>query len=108
MKLRAINEQRFLILSALAGGALHGYGLVDEISELTNGENRPRPGALYHALDKMLEQELVAIDSEEVVDGRLRRRYRLTGLGRDTLSASALQRKRDADTAIRRLGLASS
>jgi len=104
VKVTGLNEQRFLILTALAGGPLHGYGLVAEIAEITDGETRPRPGALYHGLDKMLEQQLVAVDREEIVDGRLRRSYALTGLGREVLAAAAARRRREADVATRRLG----
>ena len=99
----ALNEQRFLILTALAGGPLHGYGLVAEIADITNGETRPRPGALYHGLDKMLEQGLVAVDREELVEGRLRRTYALTQAGLSLLTTEAARRRRDADAAQRRL-----
>lgn len=100
-----LNEQRFLVLTALAGGALHGYGLVEEIAKLTGGRERPRPGALYHGLDKMGDQGLVAVEREEVVDGRLRRYYVLTEAGRKTLAAHARQQQQTAAQAIRRLGL---
>lgn len=100
---QSLNEQRFLILTALAGGPLHGYGLVAEISEITNGETRPRAGSLYHGLDKMLEQGLVAIDSEKEVDGRLRRTYALTDSGHQVLAKEADRRRSHADAAIERL-----
>ncbi|MEE9417109.1 MAG: PadR family transcriptional regulator [Acidimicrobiales bacterium] len=106
MNVQRLNEQRFLILTALATGPLHGYGLVAEIADITKGESRPRPGSLYHGLDKMLEQGLVEVASEAVVDGRLRRSYALTSSGRELLAATALRRRREADTAIGRLGLA--
>lgn len=100
----SINEQRFLILTALASGPRHGYGLSDEISELTDGENRPRPGALYHALDRLAVDGLVMVDREEVVDGRLRRYYALTAPGRSVLEAEAIKRLRAAKHAFNRLG----
>lgn len=99
-----LNEQRFLILTALAGGPLHGYGLVEEIAVLTGGRHRPRPGALYHGLDRMLEQGLVRVDREEVVEGRLRRSYALTDQGRLALGDEARHRRHTATQAIRRLG----
>jgi len=101
-----LNEQRFLVLTALAGGPLHGYGLVEQIVELTDGRERPRPGSLYHGLDKMREQGLVAVEREEVVAGRLRRYYTLTSAGRETLASEAHARKRTAVHALRRLGAA--
>lgn len=100
----ALNEQRFHILVSLARGPLHGYGIAEEISSITNGESRPRPGSLYHALDKLVEQDLVAADREEVVDGRLRRYYRLTEHGTKTLTQEAIRRQRAAEVALDRLG----
>lgn len=99
-----INEQRFLILTALASGPRHGYGLSAEIAELTDGESRPRAGALYHALDRLADDGLVAVDREEVVDGRLRRYYALAAPGRVVLEAEATKRQRAARHAFDRLG----
>ena len=99
-----LNEQRFLILTALAGGPRHGYGLVEEIDAITNGETRPRAGALYHALEKLAADGLVEIDHEQIVDGRLRRYYRLTGEGATRLHAEASERQHSAREALRRLG----
>lgn len=99
-----VNEQRFHILIALTGGALHGYGIAEEIAKITDGEIRPRAGSLYHALDKMVEQSLVALDREEAVDGRLRRYYRLTPEGTETLTYEARRRQRSAMVAVDRLG----
>ena len=100
----ALNEQRFHILVSLARGPLHGYGIAEEISSITNGDSRPRPGSLYHALDKLVDQNLVELDREEVVDGRLRRYYRLTEQGTETLTAEAVRRQRSATVALDRLG----
>jgi DNA-binding PadR family transcriptional regulator len=99
-----INEQRFLILTALASGPRHGYGLSDEIAELTDGESRPRAGALYHALDRLAADGLVAADREEIVDGRLRRYYAITATGCVVLKAEATKRQRAAQHAFNRLG----
>ena len=46
--------------------------------EISGGRVRLRPGALYTALDRLRADELIGVDREEVVDGRLRRYYRLT------------------------------
>ena len=99
----ALNDQRFHILVALAGGPLHGYGIAEEIKTVTNGASSPRAGSLYHALDKLAEQDLVAIDRDEVVDGRLRRYYRLTTHGSTTLADEATRRQRSAKVALQRL-----
>ncbi len=99
-----LNEQRFLVLTALAGGPLHGYGLVEEIAEITEGRVKPRAGSLYHGLDKMLEQGLLVVDREDVVDGRMRRYYTLTTEGRETLRREARERQHMASQALSRLG----
>lgn len=101
-----LNERRFYILTALANGPLHGYAIADEISAISDGHNKPRPGALYHSLDKLMEQNLLAVDREEVVNGRLRRYYRLTEVGSDLLSREATQRASSAKVALGRLNLA--
>ena len=100
----ALNEQRFHILISLARGPLHGYGIAEEIASITEGDSRPRAGALYHALDKLVEQGLVVLDREEAVDGRLRRYYRLTEDGTATLTDEAICRQRSAEVALDRLG----
>ena len=102
----ALNDQRFHILVALANGPMHGYGVAEEIRSITNGDLSPRAGPLYHALDKLVEQQLVEVDREEVVDSRMRRYYKLTGLGSETLSAEALHRQRSPTVALDRLNLA--
>ena len=61
---------------------MHGYGVIQEVAALSDGRVTLRPGTLYGALDRLVEQGLVAADREEVVDGRLRRYYRLTDDGR--------------------------
>ena len=99
----ALNEQRFLILTALADGPLHGYAIADEIKTISEGVRTPRPGSLYHALDKLVDAGLVGVDREETVDGRLRRYYKLTERGALELAAEAELRQATAQTALLRL-----
>jgi PadR family transcriptional regulator PadR len=98
-----MHEPTFLILTALADGRKHGYGVVQEVVDLSAGAVNLRPGTLYGALDRLAEQGLVAVDGEEVVDGRLRRYYVLTEAGVATLSAEAQRRTDNAAEARRRL-----
>lgn len=99
----AINEHRFLILTALANGPRHGYGLVAEIEALTDGAQRPRAGSLYHALEKLESAGLVEQDHDQIVDGRLRRYYRLTEIGEVALRDEAAKRQKVTSEALRRL-----
>ncbi|MEV6630978.1 helix-turn-helix transcriptional regulator [Actinoplanes sp. NPDC051470] len=101
-----MHESTFLILTALAAEPLHGYGIVQAVSVLSDGEVKLRPGTLYGALDRLAEQELVVVDREEAVDGRLRRYYRLTDTGAAALTTQAARLRRHAVAAERNLGLA--
>lgn len=99
-----MQEPTFLILTALASGPLHGYGVIQEVSSLSGGEVRLRAGTLYGALDRLTEQDLIAVDREEAVDGRLRRYYRLTDRGAGVLAGEVDRLRRNAAAAAARLG----
>lgn len=98
-----LNELRFLILAALARTPLHGYALAEEIRLLSADHHTPRPGALYHAIDKLVEGQLVELDREEVVDGRSRRYYRLTSAGSTAVTVEANRRSAAASAAMARI-----
>ncbi|WP_344620725.1 PadR family transcriptional regulator [Dactylosporangium salmoneum] len=98
-----MREPTFLILTALAAGTLHGYGLIQEVSELSRGEVVLGAGTLYGALDRLAEQGLIAVDRDEAVDGRLRRYYRLTDEGAAALATEAERLRRHAAAAVERL-----
>src|SRR5215831_12803951 len=98
-----MQEPTFLILTALAGEPLHGYGVIQEVSRLSSGRVVLRPGTLYGALDRLSEQGLVAADREEIVDGRLRRYYRLTEEGAGLLETEAQRLASNAQAAVQRL-----
>ena len=67
---------------------------------------RLRAGTLYTALDRLRAEDLIAVDREEIVDGRLRRYYRLTPKGSQLLAAEAARLQANAAAAISRLNLA--
>jgi PadR family transcriptional regulator PadR len=98
-----LQEPTFLVLTALAGGPLHGYGVIQEVSELSSGRVRLRAGTLYGALERLTEQGLVAADREEIIDGRLRRYYRLTDEGAHVLDAEVQRLRSNATAAAGRL-----
>jgi DNA-binding PadR family transcriptional regulator len=77
----ALREPTFLILTALAEEPRHGYGILRDVEQISGGRVRLRAGTLYTALDRLTSDEWVSVDREEVVDGRLRRYYRLTDPG---------------------------
>ncbi|MBM2620539.1 helix-turn-helix transcriptional regulator [Actinoplanes sp. LDG1-06] len=93
----------FLILAGLADRPRHGYGIVQVVDELSDGEVKLRPGTLYGALERLTEQGLIEADHEESVEGRLRRYYRLTTDGATALGAEVERLQRHADAAREQL-----
>ena len=103
---RAMQEATFLILTALATGSQHGYGIITEVSQISGGRVRLRAGTLYTALDRLRIDEMIAVDREEIVENRLRRYYRLTPKGSQKLPAEAARLQANAAAALSRLDLA--
>jgi PadR family transcriptional regulator len=100
-----MQEATFLILTALAGGAQHGYGVIADIEEISEGRVRLKAGTLYAALDRLRDDGLIEVDREEVVDSRLRRYYRLTPGGAAVLAEEARRLSAHLRTALSRLQL---
>jgi DNA-binding PadR family transcriptional regulator len=101
-----MQEATFMILTALANGSQHGYGIITDVREISAGRIKLRPGTLYSALDRLRTDKLIDVDREEVVDGRLRRYYRLTPEGTKLLTAEAGRLRAHATVALTRLKLA--
>lgn len=74
----------FQILIALADRPLHGYGIMLDIAERSDGKVKLSPGTLYGSIKQLLEDEWIeeAPDAAAADDER-RRYYRLTREGRD-------------------------
>jgi DNA-binding PadR family transcriptional regulator len=105
MTKRPLQEPAFLILTALAAGRQHGYGIMTDVAQISGGRVRLRAGTLYAALDRLCSEGLIAVDSEEIVDARLRRYYRLTAAGSQRLETEAARLSTNAATAVSRLRL---
>jgi PadR family transcriptional regulator PadR len=84
-----LRPASYFVLASLLDGPLHGYAIASRAAELSDGEVRLTAGTLYGALERMTGQGLVQADREEVVDGRLRRYYRLSDQGRDAVVGEA-------------------
>lgn len=98
-----MQEATFLILTALASGSQHGYGIVADVARISEGRVRLRAGTLYAALDRLRLDGWIAVDREEIVGSRLRRYYRLTMVGSSQLSAEAARVQSNAAAALARL-----
>lgn len=90
--MEALTPAVFHILLSLADGEKHGYGIMQEVAERTDGAMIMGPGTLYGTLKRMLEAGLVEESGERRdpgLDDERRRYYRLTGRGRRAATAEA-------------------
>jgi DNA-binding PadR family transcriptional regulator len=82
----------FHILLALADKERHGYHIMREVDERTNGNVKLGPGTLYGSIKRMMADGLIE-ELEERPDPELdderRRYYRLTDFGFRVASAEA-------------------
>lgn len=98
-----MQEPTFLILTALASGPQHGYGIMTDVAEISGDRVKLRAGTLYAALDRLRADGAIDVDREEVVDSRLRRYYKLTPAGIVMLEAEAARLQANARVAVTRL-----
>jgi DNA-binding PadR family transcriptional regulator len=91
-KLDPLPTAAFHILLALADEDRHGYGIMRQVAEQTEGSVRLGPGTLYGSIKTLLEAGLI----EEVREERdpdlgteRRRYYRLTAGGRKLAEAES-------------------
>jgi PadR family transcriptional regulator PadR len=82
-----MREPTFWTLVSLSGGRRHGYALMQEVREASEGRVELKVATLYSVLERLEREGLVVADGDDVVDGRLRRYFRMTGLGEQSLAA---------------------
>ncbi|MBQ6118060.1 MAG: PadR family transcriptional regulator [Clostridia bacterium] len=70
------------VLSVLQTKEMYGYQIVQTISELSGGKFVFPLGTLYPVLYRFVENGYVA-DRDEIVNGRLRKYYRMEPAGRE-------------------------
>lgn len=78
----------FHILLCLADGEQHGYAIMREVLERTDGTVKLWPATLYGALRRLVEAGLIEeSDGQPATDDMRRRFYRLTPDGRRVIAA---------------------
>ncbi len=91
-KLDPLPSAAFQILLALVGEDLHGYGIMRQVAEQTDGRTRLGPGTLYGSIRTLLEADLIAevdLCEDERLGHERRRYYRLTSAGRKLVRSEA-------------------
>lgn len=93
-----LTSAQFHILLTLSEGARHGYGIMKEIADQTNGSMELGPGTLYRSIKQLVAGGLITeVDPEASgsTEGSSRRRtYGLTPAGEVRLGEEA-RRLRD-------------
>jgi len=85
-----LSPQAFQILLSLVDGNRHGYAILRDIEERTDGEVRLTASTLYAAIKRMLDAALIEeVDAPEATGGAPRRCYRIRKAGRDLARAEA-------------------
>lgn len=91
-KLDPLPSAAFQILVSLAGEDLHGYAIMRQVAEQTDGRMRLGPGTLYSSIQTLLEENFIEeVDAreDEKLSHERRRYYRLTSAGRKVARSEA-------------------
>ncbi len=85
-----LTPAAFNILLCLASGSMHGYAIIQNVKNSTEGRVKLNPGTLYSTIKKLLETGLIAESEIRPEDDDERRRYyALTSIGRKVVQAEA-------------------
>jgi PadR family transcriptional regulator PadR len=74
-----------MILSILAGGEIYGYQIIQSIIQISGGILEWSEGMLYPVLHRMEKENLIRSQWKISDNGRRRKYYRLTELGKKEL-----------------------
>jgi DNA-binding PadR family transcriptional regulator len=97
-----VTPVAFEILLALGTEDRHGYSIMQDVAERTNGNLLLHPGTLYRTMSRLLESGLIEELDERPdpdIDDERRRYYRITTLGRKVAAAEAARLEKQLATA---------
>lgn len=86
-KVEPLSESYYYILLCLARGPGHGYGIMQETKRLSRGEVQIGSGTMYGATGNMMKKGWIEEADSQIENGKRRRMYQITPLGREILSA---------------------
>ena len=87
-----LKHSTYRVLLALAEDELHGYAIMQALSDMTEGRETILPGTLYAALARMVDEgmiETVKQPADEASGGPRRHSYRRTVFGRAVARAES-------------------
>ena len=101
---KPLSEPVVLIMTSLASEAKHGYALLKDVEELSEGRVVLSTGTLYGAIRRLLEDGWIErYDQEDT--SRDKQAYRLSTTGRAQLRSEIARLRHLLQSATTRLGL---
>ena len=94
----ALTEAVYYILLSLIE-PLHGYGIMQNVEQLSNGRVKLAAGTLYGAINTLLEKGWIVALSEE--KGSRKKEYLITDLGKEMLRCEIVRLKELIENANR-------
>ena len=104
-----LTHVTYHILLALADRPLHGYGIIKEIADRTDGRMDLEAGTLYAAIKRLVDDGLLEVAArrpDDRSDSR-RRYYRLTSFGGQVVHAESARLVRLIEVAVDKRVIAS-
>src|SRR6195256_1395840 len=98
-----LTPAMFYVLVALADGQTHGYAILKDVEELTDGSVRLSTGTLYGIIKRLLGDGLIKESGSAAKDDERRRSYELTAFGRDVARAEAARLEQTLAIAKRKM-----
>jgi DNA-binding PadR family transcriptional regulator len=84
MEMLPLTEPVVMILLSLAGEPRHGYSILKDVEQMSDGRVRLSTGTLYGALRRLLDDDWIQrVEQKDTSRGK--QAYRLTARGRRTL-----------------------
>ena len=94
----ALTEAVYYILLSLME-PMHGYGIMQNVEQLSKGRVKLAPGTLYGAINTLLERGWIsALPGEK--DSR-KKEYRITDLGKQMLQGELLRQRELLENGLR-------
>ena len=83
-----LTEATYFILLSLAPGPKHGYAIMKEVQQMSQGRVTFSTGTLYGAIKRLLDLGwIIRFGENPDESGRTRKSYELSNLGRSILNA---------------------
>lgn len=84
-----LREPTFYILLSISSGPKHGYAILKEAEQLSEGRVKLSTGTLYGAIKRLLDRDWIQRVDDPLPNGteRERKAYKLTEFGRQILNA---------------------